>query len=87
LKNNLSHSSVPKIVILAFIIVACIPFSSYIGDGTKQSRARVLAMRIQNFFLDNKRQEKILKNTRILVKRFRPFIKELSLVFSENMGH
>ena len=28
LKNNLSHSSVPKIVILAFIIVACIPFSS-----------------------------------------------------------
>ena len=61
--------------------------SSYVGDGTKQSRARVLAVRIQNFFLDNKRQEKILKNTRILVKRFRPFIKELSLVFSENMGH
>ena len=27
--------------------------SSYIGDGTKQSRARVLAVRIQNFFLDS----------------------------------
>jgi len=43
-------------------------------------------VRIQNF-LDNKRQERILEKTRILVKRFGPFIKELSLIFSENMGH
>ena len=28
MKNNLSHSSVPKIVILALILVVCIPFSS-----------------------------------------------------------
>ena len=60
--------------------------SSYIGYGTKQGRASVLAVRIQNF-LDNKRQESILKQTRILVKHFGPFIKELSLIFSENMGH
>ena len=69
LKKNLSHSSVPKIVILAFIIITSIPFYSSAQNPSMQPAMEKLKAGIQ--FENNGQYHKAIKNYQQALALFR----------------
>ena len=82
LKNNLSHSSVPKIVILAFIIVAFIPFSSSAQNPAMEPAIEKLKAGQQ--FQKNSQYDKAIVNYQQALTLFRKLGAEDKIAISLN---